>query len=257
MAQFVGLTTYEAAGGLVLRDLFDEEGAGYIADVELLHRLAVEKLIVAGEELRAEGWAWVEERTSFDYSDRHRFLNAPMGVREATAKEQAKLDAYEAQRQEAEAALEALYQDDDNADEDTAQALEDKAAKAEAAIDTINNKRSLWTPEVMACAGAVVAIDHGGKLSVYRGLVKPEDKKQAASVVAASGAGAIKTTAGSVVAAGPKPAHSEALVRKLTAHRTKALQVLSRRTRTWPLPRLRIPCCSRLSWSTAIERTLA
>ena len=226
VAQFVGVSAYEAAGGVVLRDLFDEEGAGYIADAELLHRLAVEKLAGEGDKLRAEGWAWVEERTSFDYSERHRFLDAPMGTRKPTAKEQAKLDLYDKQRQEAEEALEALYQTESDVDQDKAQALEDKATKAEAAFDNLHNRLSQWTPEVMAFAGAVVAIDHGGKLSVYRGLVRPEDKKQAASAVAASGTGAIRTKSGSLVAVGPKAAHSEALVRKLTAHRTKALQVL-------------------------------
>lgn len=43
-AVFVGLDTYEAAGGTVLRDLFTEDGGGWLEDVGLLDRLAVEKL---------------------------------------------------------------------------------------------------------------------------------------------------------------------------------------------------------------------
>lgn len=226
VARFVGVTTYEAAGGIVLRDLFDEEGAGYIADAELLHRLAVEKLTVESDKLRAEGWTWVEERTSFDYSERHRFLEAPMGRREPTDKERTKLAHHEQQKHEAEEALEALYQQEGDVDQNKAQALEDRSAKAEAAIDALHNKMSRWTPEVMDYSGAVAAIEHGGKLAVYRGLVKPEDKKQAAAALASSGEGTIKTANGSSVSLAPKPAHSEALQRKLTAHRTKALQVL-------------------------------
>ena len=149
-----------------------------------------------------------------------------MGRREPTDKEQAQLDIHEREKRDAEGALEALYQADDDADQDKAQELEDKASKAEAAIDELHNKMSRWTPEVMAHCGAVVAIDHAGKLVVYRGLVRPEDKKQAATAVASSGAGAITTAAGRAVSLAVKPAHSEALQRKLTAHRTKALQVL-------------------------------
>lgn len=227
VAKFVGIAAYEAAGGLVLRDLFDEEGeGGYIADAELLHRLAVEKLKVDGDKLRAEGWTWVEERTSFDYSERHRFFEAPIGRREPTDKERTKLALHDQQKSDAEEALEALYQQDDDVDQDKAQELEDKASKAEAAIDNLHNKMSRWTPEVMAYSGAVVAIDHGGKLAVYRGLVRPEDKKQAVAAQASSGEGTIKTAGGSPVNVAAKPAHSEALQRKLTAHRTKALQVL-------------------------------
>jgi ParB family chromosome partitioning protein len=43
MCRFVGVEAYEAAGGLVLRDLFEEDGAT-LADGALVERLAVEKL---------------------------------------------------------------------------------------------------------------------------------------------------------------------------------------------------------------------
>ena len=56
LARFVGVDVYEAAGGHVRRDLFDGAQAGYITDVELLRRLAREKLEVFGEAARGEGW---------------------------------------------------------------------------------------------------------------------------------------------------------------------------------------------------------
>ena len=43
-ARFVGLEGYEAAGGAVLRDLFEDDGGGWLQDVALLDRLATEKL---------------------------------------------------------------------------------------------------------------------------------------------------------------------------------------------------------------------
>jgi ParB family chromosome partitioning protein len=43
-ARFVGLAAYEAAGGNVLRDLFEEDGGGWLEDVALLERLVADKL---------------------------------------------------------------------------------------------------------------------------------------------------------------------------------------------------------------------
>ena len=45
---FVGIEAYEAAGGTLIRDLFDEDG-GYLADAALLNRLVREKLQRAAE----------------------------------------------------------------------------------------------------------------------------------------------------------------------------------------------------------------
>ena len=38
-AVFVGAEAYEAAGGVIVRDLFAEEGHGYFTDIALLDRL--------------------------------------------------------------------------------------------------------------------------------------------------------------------------------------------------------------------------
>ena len=42
-ALFVGLDTYEAAGGNVLRDLFEADSGGWLEDVALLERLAAHR----------------------------------------------------------------------------------------------------------------------------------------------------------------------------------------------------------------------
>ena len=104
MAKFVGVAAYEAAGGVITRDLFAEgDDEGYIADAELLYRLARDKLDAESGKVKLEGWRWVESRSSFDYSERHAFADAPMGMRAPTAKEKAKLDALAQDQQEAEA----------------------------------------------------------------------------------------------------------------------------------------------------------
>lgn len=59
LGSFVGLEAYEAAGGAVLRNLFEEE-APILADGALVQRLATAKLEADAEIVRAEGWKWVE-----------------------------------------------------------------------------------------------------------------------------------------------------------------------------------------------------
>jgi ParB family chromosome partitioning protein len=60
LTQFVGIAAYEAAGGAVLPDLFDDEGSGRLTDAALVTRLAAEKLDQAAETVRGEGWKWLE-----------------------------------------------------------------------------------------------------------------------------------------------------------------------------------------------------
>jgi ParB family transcriptional regulator, chromosome partitioning protein len=56
LAKFVGIKAYEKAGGAVLRDLFDNENAGWLTDPDLLHRLAMDKLVKAQAALIEDGW---------------------------------------------------------------------------------------------------------------------------------------------------------------------------------------------------------
>ena len=48
-ALFVGLDAYEAAGGVVMRDLFQHDDGGWLEDVALLDRLVAEKLKAEAE----------------------------------------------------------------------------------------------------------------------------------------------------------------------------------------------------------------
>src|SRR6266436_2068804 len=65
-AQFVGIEAYEASGGAVMRDLFQDDG-GWLQDPVPLDRLVAEKLEREAEAGRAEGWKWVEVATDFPY----------------------------------------------------------------------------------------------------------------------------------------------------------------------------------------------
>jgi ParB family chromosome partitioning protein len=58
-AQFVGVDAYEAAGGTILRDLFEHDDGGWLQDAALLDRLVIEKLRAEAETLRTAGWKWI------------------------------------------------------------------------------------------------------------------------------------------------------------------------------------------------------
>jgi hypothetical protein len=75
-ARFVTIAVFEAAGGAVLRDLFDADSAGWITDPALLNRLVAEKLEREADSIRAQGWKWVEIMP--DVADRGGEHTAPL-----------------------------------------------------------------------------------------------------------------------------------------------------------------------------------
>lgn len=241
LAKFVGIPAYEAAGGVVVRDLFEDAGSGYITDAELLQRLAVERLTERAQAFKGEGWAWTEARTSFDHSERQGFGVATMKQRAPTPEQQAARDALLAAKEEANKGLEDLYDAEDSQDDESdpgfdsaalskdASALEAEVEAIDAKLDKLRHDLSEWTADILAFAGVVVALDRNGEVIVHRGMVKPEDRKQAAKVAAAAAGapganGATGDTGEGAEQQGS--ANPESLVRKLTSHKTKALQVL-------------------------------
>ncbi len=65
--QFIGLERYEAEGGTLRRDLFsDGEQGVQILDPAKLTRMVGEKLQALAEQVKAEGWKWVEVQSETD-----------------------------------------------------------------------------------------------------------------------------------------------------------------------------------------------
>lgn len=50
-----------------MRDLFEADDGGWLQDPTLLDQLVMEKLQEAAEQVRAEGWKWVETALSFPW----------------------------------------------------------------------------------------------------------------------------------------------------------------------------------------------
>jgi ParB family chromosome partitioning protein len=220
LVHFVGLDAYEAAGGYVRRDLFSEaENAGYIADAELLQRLAGEKLEAAAEEVRTEGWNWTETRIERDVLELNRFARLKPLDRPYTEDEQRETDALIARQDELAAQYDALTEDDENAYEE-GERIESELNEVTAALRALEARTCAWDAQQMAGAGAFVVLDPQGNLIIERGLVRRDGN-------AVHGEGDI--TVGQPVAAlteanrKPKPVHSAKLCQRLSAHRTAAV----------------------------------
>ncbi|MCW8307620.1 ParB/RepB/Spo0J family partition protein [Acidiphilium sp. PA] len=171
-AVFVGLDTYEAAGGVVLRDLFQSDDGGWLEDVALLDRLADEKLKAEAETIAAEGWKWIEVAVDFPYGH-NRGLRRLEGVTAAlTEGERAAIEALNAEY----AKLEADHAEADELPDDVDQRL----GEIETALAAFDNRPVAYAPADIARAGVFVSIGAEGALLVDRGYVRPEDEAPAA-----------------------------------------------------------------------------
>lgn len=231
-AAFVGVAAYEAAGGMVVRDLFQQDRGGWLEDVALLERLVQEKLDAEAETVRGEGWRWVTAAADFPYGH-------TAGLRRIEGEAVAPT----ADEEQAQAALQAEY-DALVAAHDEADELPDEVdvrlGELEVALEAFNDRPLAYDPAEMATAGAFVSIGMDGHLQVERGYVRGEDE-------AADGAGAEPTPGSSAamsqgVSGNGAPANGaadpaatadeedglrplpERLVTELTAHRTLALR---------------------------------
>lgn len=216
LVAFVTLDAYIAAGGYVRRDLFSESAnAGYITDMALLQQLATERLLVIAQDVSAEGWSFVETRVKRDFSELSAYTHITPQARDMTKKEAAQYAKLEKARDKASSALDAYYSDETiEEDDDTRDALEDAARDAQHACEQFVEALEAWAPEQLASAGAFVLLNHAGKVVVERGYVK----RGIATSPAHDGDGQDQPKKA-------KPIHSDKLCRRLTAHRTAAVQV--------------------------------
>jgi len=206
-ARFVGLDAYEAAGGHVVRDLFSDRGDGYVADKELLNKLFRDKLEAVADQVRAEGWSWVDVRERVYGSDLYSMDKSKPTTRPLTEEEEAKVAALVAtaqlKREQAEA-----HEDDDSDEYDT---LRSEADQADADAKAIRDAAATYSDRQKKKAGAIIGLNYSGALEIHRGLIKEEAKSK-------------KVEPGVTVTESGKPAHPESLVRKLSAHKTMAIQ---------------------------------
>ena len=235
-AIFVGVDAYEAAGGIVLRDLFQSDDGGWLQDVGLLDRLVAEKLRAEADKIAAEGWKWVEASLSIPYGATH-------GMRELSGTPIEITDEEQATRVALQAELDRLTEQYDNADE-LPDEIDQRLGEIEAAIEALDNRPMRYEPAEIAIAGAIVTIDSDGSLIAHRGYVRPADEAPIEPThenghPTPDGSGVSSLAHGvkpTVITMGGQPLQGEdeeddgvkplpeRLVTELTAHRTLALR---------------------------------
>ncbi|MDO8973901.1 ParB/RepB/Spo0J family partition protein [Reyranella sp.] len=167
-ARFVGLDAYEAAGGMVLRDLFEEDGGGWLQDVALLDRLASEKLAAEADKIAVEGWKWIEVAVDLRYGHAHQLRRLDGVVVELMPDEQATFDSLTAEQ----AKLESEYEGADELPDE----IDARLGEIEKALAAFENRPVRYEPAETARAGVFVSIGVDGRLAADRGYVRPEDE---------------------------------------------------------------------------------
>lgn len=234
-ARFVSVEAYEAAGGVVLRDLFEDDAGGWLQDVALLDRLATEKLTVEAEKIATEGWKWIEVAVDFRYGHAHHLRRLGGAQIELTADEQATFDALTAEQ----ATLESEYEGAGELPDE----VDGRLGEIETALAAFDHRPVRYDPAEIPRAGAFVSIDPEGCLAVERGYVRPEDEPTPAAnevpaedepSVSEGTAHAVPSQRTVITIGGEKPDDDgdndaikplpERLLGELTAHRTLALR---------------------------------
>jgi ParB family chromosome partitioning protein len=243
VAVFVGVEAYREAGGPVRDDLFSPEGEAYLQDGALLHRLALDKLVAEAQKLREAGWKWAEARMNFPYSERSRFAQLRCEAVTPTQKEQAAIDALQADLDRIRARmneLEALEGYDEDSKEERAWTPEQQAeydaldlqwSDLNSQLEAMHEALREWTPQQKAVAGVVLSIDNAGRVYAVEGLVRPEDRKTVAEALgheggndaALGGAGSHAGVSSFESAPKARSEFSASLCQSLTAHRTAAV----------------------------------
>jgi ParB family chromosome partitioning protein len=220
LARFVGVDAYVSAGGGVRRDLFSDEQQGvYLTDAALLDSLARDKLAATSEQVRAEGWGWVEVVPRATAAELHSFQRARRTRRapsKAEAKRIAKLEAKQSELQD--------RLDDESVELSDVEAhtLNDELDQLGDQLEAIEQSLTEYAPGVIAAAGAVVSVDHAGGVVVHRGLLREEQAKALRALERQeAGAAGEAAEAESLAKSG---GISEKLAKRLSAHRTAALQ---------------------------------
>ncbi|WP_040297808.1 ParB/RepB/Spo0J family partition protein [Afipia sp. 1NLS2] len=169
--QFVGVYAYEATGGVVMRDLFQQDDGGWLENVALLDSLVAEKLKAEAEKIAAEGWKWIEVAVDFPYGHDQGLRELDGVPADLTEEERATREVLRNEFDQ----LEGQYQDADELPDEVGQRL----GEIETALEAFEARPRIFDPADIARAGVFVSIGHNGQLLVDRGYVRPEDEAPA------------------------------------------------------------------------------
>jgi ParB/RepB/Spo0J family partition protein len=172
LARFVGIEAYEAAGGIVRRDLFEEELV-FLDSPDILNTLATTKLEALREPLLAEGWGWVNVNIGSGRADggsMHRIRP------EWHTPTQEQIDEANALSEKAKALDCGLEADPSNEE------LTNELAAVRTSLTDLSDSLCYFDPEKQALAGCVISIDFEGQVDTIVGVVARGDQKKIARI---------------------------------------------------------------------------
>lgn len=224
--KLVGLDAYLKAGGSVRTDLFSEDGKGeLLTDVGLLEMLLADKLEATAEQMRSEGWAWVEILQSFGYEERQKIRGYPTTYLPETAKQASERQALEQQISDKENAVQALWDkdDEDDGDEAAIETLQNETEALEAKVEALRESRVDLNGVDMLIAGAVVFVA-GSEIVVHKPMIRIEDMRKLEKSSPSDTSGAAPASSSRSEVEQQAEGMSDRLITNLTAHRTAAVQ---------------------------------
>jgi len=227
---YVGSESYEAAGGVILRDLFFADDGGWYQDVALLDSLATAKLADDVKTIKAEGWNWVETAVQFPYGHSNGLTRLTSEPAPVTEEDQVRYDAAVAEYN--------TLSEDYEGEEELPEEVDARLGELEAVMAEIDERPALFKAAEMLHAGAFVSVEHDGRLRIERGFIRPEDRASLRAATTTSGESPAISTDGVAGASHANvsddiedadgvetaPRLSDRLVAELTAHRTLALR---------------------------------
>lgn len=210
VARFVGVAAFEKAGGIVTRDLFSNSGGGYIDDLPLLERLALDRLEKERRKLAKEEHGWIDVLLRADHAALSEYARVRMVQHAPSEEELAALATLQNQIE----SLESERAEVGDGDERSG-ALDQQIAGLVDRSRTLRRNLAIGpAPEDKSLSGAVISLDDNGCVVVRRDLIRPGDKGKMVKLAETDGNQDKRH----------KGVHSDRLTRVLTSHRTAALQ---------------------------------
>ncbi len=182
--------------------------------------------------IQHKGWAWVEARVELDSPALRQLAPCQHTIRQPNADEKAELAALTQREAELEQESDALAEADAWTGPD-AERIKLEGEDIEARRRAIQDGLKVWSSAIKARAGAIVTINREGDASIIRGLLREADRKalEATQRKTRKDLASSRGVDGAEAESEAAPTRttgdiSEALTRRLAAHRAVALQAM-------------------------------
>lgn len=209
IVKFIGLDNYKNAGGTLKHDLFCDNDTTYLDDLELVNKLANEKLQEKAKEL-SQKWSWCETAISYDYDtfskyDRYYPTQNPVP---------------DELNLEFEEITEKLNELEDNP-EANKHKLGEVSQKYLELAEKVDSYTSFQENEYQT-GGCLISIDWHGNFDIREGLIRPEDKKK---IQEASTEENSETSNQVISQSAEAPSYSQALIERLKNYRLHPVKI--------------------------------